>query len=157
MNPRDQGMRAADDDEVTVRLAIYRHFARTGGAPTTADLADQTGLASGAVTAALEQLDAQRAIVLTPGTRYLWMAMPFSAVPTAFRVSWAGASAFANCAWDALGIPAMLGTDAEIATTCPVTGLPLSLSVAGGAVHPADAVVHFAVPAAEWWNDIGFT
>ena len=83
--------------------------------------------------------------------------MPFSAVPTDYRVDWGAQSAFANCAWDALGIAAALGRNATISTHDPLTGEPLSVTVRDGEARPTEYVVHFAVNAAEWWQDIGFT
>ena len=85
------------------------------------------------------------------------MAMPFSAVPTAFRVRTSGGEWWAPCAWDALGISAMLQAPAEIITTCPDCGDPPPIRTTGRALSTGSGVVHFAVPAASWWDDIGFT
>jgi hypothetical protein len=143
--------------DATVRLAIYQHFAAHGTAPTRAELAVGCGLDPVEVAAALERLDAARAIVLKPGTHELWMAMPFSAVPTDYRVEWDTGAAFANCAWDAFGIAAALATDVTITTHDPLDRTPLRIEVRGGRVIPDTYAVHFAVPAAQWWADIGFT
>jgi hypothetical protein len=86
------------------------------------------------------------------------MAMPFSALPTPYRVTAGSASWWANCAWDALGIPAMLHQNATIHSRCPISGQPLTLSVVAGQLEQgASGRVHFAVPAARWWDDIGYT
>lgn len=143
--------------DTSVRLAIYRHSATHGTAPAADALAAQLGLDRAELDAALERLDASRAIVLKPGTHELWMAMPFSAVPTDYRVAWDTGAAFANCAWDALGIAAALATDVTITARDPLDGTPLTVQVAGGRVIPDTYAVHFAVPAAQWWTDIGFT
>ncbi len=143
--------------DADLRLAIYQHFARFGSPPTRAELGARTGLPDAALGQALERLDAAHVVVLHPTTRDLWMAMPFSAVPTSFRVEWDTASAWANCAWDALGIPAAIGRDATIRTPDPLTGEPLTFHVVNGRVDADTLVVHFAVPAADWWADIGFT
>ncbi|MEO7238488.1 MAG: organomercurial lyase, partial [Gemmatimonadales bacterium] len=45
---------------------------------------------------------AAHVLVLDPATRGLWMAMPFSAVPTSFRVTTPSGEWWANCASDAL-------------------------------------------------------
>jgi hypothetical protein len=116
-------------DLTEVRLALYRSFAETGQAPV------------GLEQAALEELAAQRVLVLDPQTRNIRMAMPFSAQPTAFIVRHGPRSWYANCAWDALGMPAALGLSCEI--EAPGYG--------------ADCVVHFAVPARDWWKDIFHT
>ena len=143
--------------DAAVRLAIYQHFATHGCAPTTAELTARCELDGADIEAALVRLDADRAIVLTPGTHEVWMAMPFSAVPTDYRVAWDAGAAYANCAWDAFGIAAALATDVTITTRDPLDGAPLTVKVIGGRVIPDSYVVHFAVPAAEWWADIGFT
>jgi hypothetical protein len=107
--------------------------------------------------ASLERLGAAHVLVLHPTTRGLWMAMPFSAVPTCFRVRALGRDWWANCAWDALGISAMLEAPSEIIPTCPDCGDPPRIRTTGRALSEGSGVVHFAVPAASWWDDIGFT
>ena len=42
-------------------------------------------------------------------------------------------------------------------TSCPDCGESIELRVEGGELQPVDAVVHFAVPARRWWENIGFT
>ena len=85
------------------------------------------------------------------------MAHPFSAVPTPFPVQTAERSYWANCAWDALAIPALLDVDAEIRTQCADCNEPMTLRVQGGQVDPADAVVHLAVPVRRFWENVGYT
>jgi hypothetical protein len=51
----------------------------------------------------------------------------------------------------------MLGVEGTVTTSCPDCGDPLELRVEGGALQPAEAVAHFSVPAARWWEDIGYT
>ena len=90
-----------------VRLSVYRHFVRRGLAPEVHDLGDELGASPAVIAASLERLAAAHVLVLDRASRRLWMAMPFSAVPTAFRVRTSGGEWWANCAWDALGISAM--------------------------------------------------
>ena len=61
---------------------------------------------------------------------------------------------YANCAWDAFGIAAALHRDADIASTCPDCNEPLAYRIRGGCPEAAESAVHFAVPAAHWWDDI---
>ena len=79
--------------------------------------------------AALEALAVNRQVILDPKTREIWMAGPFSAVPTRFRVHGAKASWWANCAWDMFGIPAALGQSARIDATCADCDAPFQLDV----------------------------
>ena len=140
-----------------MRLSVYRHFVRTGHAPSLQDTSGEVGAEPTAISASLERLDAIRVLVLHPSTRELWMAMPFSAIPTEFRVTSVERAWWANCAWDALGISAMLQIPAEIRTSCSDCGDPLTVRTTGRALSDPSGVVHFAVPAAAWWDDIGFT
>src|SRR5438270_4107541 len=92
---------ALADQDRTLRLEIYRHFAQTGQAPTVTDLASKVNQPPAVVEDSMRRLAAGRAIVLAPGTLNIWMAHPFSAVPTAYRVQAAERTYWANCAWDA--------------------------------------------------------
>lgn len=142
--------------DAAVRLAIYGALAEHGVAPTWADVARGTGLDGDTVAASVTRLVAAHVIVLDAAGE-LRMAMPFSAVPTPFRVRSTRSSWWANCAWDALGIAAATGRDVEIATDCPDCGAAMGLGVRGGELAVDEGIAHFAIPAARWWDDIGFT
>jgi hypothetical protein len=144
--------------ESDVRLHILSELVARGVAPSVRDTADALGVAETDVGTAYDRLAASRVIVLRPGTRHVLMAAPLSAVPTPHFVRLAdGRSRYGNCVWDALGILAMLASDGDVETVCSDCGSSLRLSVRNGALEPSDAVVHFAVPAARWWEDIVFT
>lgn len=141
-----------------VRLHIYDRFLAEGRPPTTAETADALGIATDESEAAYQRLEDNRVIVLAPGTTNVWMANPLSAVPTRFRVvTDDGRSWWGNCVWDGLGILAMIGSDGMVDSSCPDCGDKIELRVAGGELQPVDAVIHFAVPAARWWENIAFT
>ena len=61
------------------------------------------------------------------------------------------------CIWDALGIPAALGKDALIMAFCGDCSEPMSLEVRGGKLVRGEGLIHFAIPAHHWWDNIGFT
>lgn len=141
-----------------VRLAIYRNVAETGRPPTAPELAGVLGLLTAEIETSFRRLAEGHVIVLAPGTPYIWMASPFSAIPTPFGVVVGDRRYFANCIWDALGIPACLHADARIDTYCPDCSEPLSREVRDGELHGSlDSTIHFAVSAAHWWDDIGST
>lgn len=142
--------------DATIRHAIYRTFAE-GGIPLSAAISRQLHIPVEDVRSALERLHAQHAIVLDPRTRETAMALPFSSVPTPFTIAGGGRSWFANCAWDAFGLPALVGVDAVITTTCQDCEAPIVYRIEGGDLADAHGVVHFAVRASEWWDNIGFT
>ncbi len=141
-----------------VRLAIYESFRDHGRAPAPIELAAQFETTPVEMAAVLEELE-QRwdAIVRIPGSSSIWMAEPFSAVPTNHRTVTTKGSWWGNCIWDALGILAALQSDGHVETRCPSSGIPLEIEVQDGAVNAGPGVVHFAVPASRWWENVGFT
>lgn len=141
-----------------IRLWIYQHFVDTGRAPSPVEIASHFQLAPSDVDDRLRRLqDEANALVLLPGTSYIWMAEPFSAVPTSFLVRSGTRQWWGNCIWDALAIPALLGASGSVFTACPHSGQPLRISATKTGLEEAPGIVHFAVPAREWWRDIGFT
>ena len=144
--------------DLRIRNHVYSTFVGEGRAQTTAETAAALGLAEDEVAAAYRRLHDAHALVLHPGTDEIRMLNPFSAVETPHRVEAGGRSWFANCAWDALGIPAALHADGSVSSECPDCGEPLQLEVRDGElVRGADLLVHFVVPARRWWDDIAFT
>ena len=136
-------------DDLELRNLVYRRFVELGRAPTLEEL--------GTSEAALRRLHEAHMIVLEPDRPEIRMANPFSAVPTPYRVEAAGRSWFANCAWDAFGIPAALGVDGHISTSCPDCGEPIEIELVDRRPVPASDVFHVLVPARSWWDDIVFT
>jgi len=141
-----------------VRLHLYESFLAVGKPPTAAETAVALAIPPNEAEEAYRRLEQGRVIVLAPGTTNVWMANPLSAVPTRFRVvTNDGRSWWGNCVWDALGILAMVGSDGMVDTSCPDCGEKIELHVEEGELQPLDAVIHFAVPAARWWENIAFT
>lgn len=140
-----------------VRLHIYERFVEEGRPPSVAGTAAALGIGRSETEAAFRALEQAHVIVLAPGTTDVWMANPFSAVPTAFPVETEHGAYFGNCIWDALGIVAMLGGSGCVSTQCPDCGEQIELTVRDRRLEPLDAVVHYAVPAARWWQNIGYT
>ncbi|MCP3805513.1 alkylmercury lyase family protein [Allokutzneria sp. A3M-2-11 16] len=125
----------AEPAERALLQAILRAFAATGRPPSEAELQR-----SAPVLARLHDADAIR---LDPDGA-IRVAYPFSAIPTRHRVRLAsGVEVWAMCAIDALGIPAMLDTDATITCADPVTGADVAIDVHNGqyAWNPDTAVV----------------
>lgn len=146
--------RARDWD---VRASVYRSFAERMCAPSADEIADGVGLEASEVLESLARLEAAHQIALLPDRSGVWMANPFSAVPTAFPVRTAGGTCWANCAWDALGVPGMLGVDSWTDTHCANSGEPIAFGVRGGRRIGDEGIVHLVVPPRDAWEDIGFT
>jgi len=140
-----------------VRWHILATFA-DGGIPTRVSAMQALDLDYAQVSSSYRALTDTHVIVLNRDTGEVWMAMPFSAVPTPFPVVVGGRAVWANCAWDAFGIAAALAQDIAFTTPCPSSGAVIAGGVRRGVAfaHPG-AVAYVGVPAAQWWDDIGFT
>ncbi len=139
------------------RLYIYEQMVARSAAPPADETARALSCSAAEAEAAYRALAALHMIVLRPDTTTIWMAMPFSNAQTAYTVIAGGRAYYANCAWDAFGVAALLGVDAHIFTTCADCGGALERKVASGALTERRGIVHFALPARRWWDDVGYT
>jgi hypothetical protein len=148
----------------TVRNAVYDALVARGVPPAPDELAGSLGRRRAEIDAALQRLHDRHALFVersAGGAIAVRMAHPFSGVPTPFVVRSGGTGYWANCAWDALGIPAALRADAEVAATAADDGSAVRLRIAGGALHAegdaADVLVHVLLPLRRWYDDLVFT
>ena len=121
-----------DEFALRIRNHLYASFVRDGVAQSPEAAAAALDLAEDEVEAAYRVLHDAHALVLQPNTTEIRMLNPFAAVETTFRVDAGGRSWFANCAWDALGIPGALHGDGRIEAACPDCGEQLELEVRDG-------------------------
>ena len=152
--------------ERRVRTAVFRHFADHGVAPSSADLARAVSVSADEVRSTLRALAAAHLVVLDERGR-IEMAGPFAAKPTPVCLTCGDRSWWANCAWDGLAIPPLVGVEATLSASCPDCGEPLAIAVGPmGLAEPADGgrsvpgnapVIHYVVPASHWWDDIRHT
>ena len=142
-----------------VRIHLLRTTLETGRVPQADAMATGMGLPNEEIEASLGRLADGRVIVLSPARQgvIVWMANPFSAVPTMFRVRSGGRSYWGNCIWDALGAIALRGGDGVVDCPCGDCGEPMTLEVRDGELVRDEGVVHFGVPARRWWENIGYT
>lgn len=147
----------AESIDRDVRLLVYDRFLAAGTPPAADEVAAALSLTAAEVDESFRRLEDGHVLVFAPGTRNIWMANPLSAVPTSFRVETPRGAYWGNCIWDAFGIVAMLGGDGTVLTSCADCGEEMTLRVGGGAPEPAEGVAHFAVPARNWWDNIGYT
>ena len=143
--------------DAQVKLAIYNHFAETGHRPSPKEVTGRVGSNIESVLNAYQRLRAQRLLVLEEDGSSIRMAPPFSGVPTQHIVEADGIQYSANCAWDALGVPAALHKPCTIHSRCEQSGEPFLLTVKIEGPEPSDWLFHCLVPAAKWWDDIVFT
>jgi len=145
------------DFDQTVRRYVYDHFVQQQRPPTVAETAAALQVSNDEAEAAYQRLHQGHVVVLEPDKTEIRFAMPFCAVPTAFRVHAKGHAWWGTCAWDALGIAAALHADAKIITACADCGESIILKVENGELANTGGVIHFALPAKQWWDDIFFT
>jgi Alkylmercury lyase len=120
-----QRTKPADPLEQAVHRTILQAFAATGRPPEATELPH----AGARVLGRLHDAD----VIRLDSAGRIRVAYPFSAVPTRHQVRLAsGVDVHAMCAVDALGIPAMLGVDAVITTTDPVTATLITVTFADG-------------------------
>ena len=99
---------------------------------------------------ALRALAAADLVHVDPTSGQISVAYPFSGRPGPHRVQLdGGVQVQAMCALDALGIPQMTGHDAQISSTDPASGQPITVTVGGGVwrFEPAATVVLVATAA----------
>lgn len=140
-----------------VRIHVFREAATTARVPQAPDISRALGRSEADVRAALHELAIAKVLILAPNDGNIWAANPFCAVPSGFRVVADGKHYWGICIWDALGIVAALGTDAVITAPCGDCGAGMTLEVRNGQLVRSEGVVHFAIPAHHWWDNIGFT
>lgn len=140
-----------------VRIHVFREAAATARVPQAPEISRSLGRSEADVRAALHELALAKVLILAPNDGNIWAANPFCAVPSGFRVAAAGKRYWGICIWDALGIAAAIGSDAIITAPCGDCGVGMTLEVRDGNLVRSEGVVHFAVPAHHWWDNIGFT
>lgn len=148
-------MQPLTDLEQRVRLFVYRHFVETANAPDVMRLASMLETPEREIVGALRRLADLHALVLAPAATTIWMAHPFSAVPTAYPVDVGDRTYFANCAWDVAGILSLVG-DGGSRTRCDDCGADLEMVVRNDTIT-GNGIVHFAVPARRFWDNVAYT
>ena len=97
----------------------------------------------------LERLADEHRVVLGEDGGVL-MAHPFSGIDTGHRANVGGQTYWANCAWDALAILALLGDGIAVCPDGPIWEVTNDVVSPGG-------FVHLLVPAEHFWDDVVFT
>jgi hypothetical protein len=158
-----------------VRAFVYHHFADTTLRPSLDDTARHFNIKIEEAGTLYKELHNRHAFFLEPETLTIRMANPFSGIPTDFRVHANGKTYYANCAWDMLGIPAVLAsrTDTIIEAICTESNDTVQLEVRHGQISvfaqvavpggdsksnlASNLLVHFPLAFARWYDDLTFT
>lgn len=140
-----------------IRHFVYQHFSDTTLPPSVDITAAHFNTSTEAASEYYKELHNRHALFLDLGTLAVRMANPFSAIPTDFKVHANSKTYYANCAWDMLGIPAALHTDAVIEAKFTESNETVSLEVKNGKVTNSELLVHFPLSFSHWYDDLVFT
>jgi hypothetical protein len=142
---------------VTLHTFVYDWLLTHGVPPSTAEIAEHFGIDRDAAARQLAALKLGKTVLLHPDSGEIWMAGPFAAAPTPYRVVGSRTSWWANCAWDMLGIAFIANERVRVESACTDCAAPISIDVDPHEAPRATPVVHFLVPARRWYDDIGYT
>jgi Alkylmercury lyase len=145
------------DADAAFRHAVYQFIVTRGHVPKIHELAAALSRSEKIVRSGLQRLAGLHILVLQQDTSEILRAAPFWALPTAFHVQSGKRSWWASCVWDALAIPLMLRRDARVSSACACCDSAMELTVRRGRLLQARGVIHFAVPASRWYENIVFT
>jgi hypothetical protein len=117
-----------------IRHFVYQHFADTTQPPSMDETAAHFDISTEEAGEYYKELHSRHALFLDLETLTIRMANPFSGIPTDFKVHAKDKTYYANCAWDMLGIPAALHTDAVIEAVCTESNDKVRLEVNDGQI-----------------------
>jgi hypothetical protein len=140
-----------------IRHFVYAHLADTTLPPSVDFTAAHFNISTEKASEYYKELHNRHAFFLDLETTSIRMANPFSGVPTDFKVHADGKTYYANCAWDMLGIPAALHTDAVIEAVCTEGNESVQIEIKDKTITNNQLLVHFPLPFARWYDDLVFT
>ena len=139
-----------------IRQFVFNHFIEIGRAPSIEETSADIDISNQQTISFFKQLAEDHIIVLEKDGQ-IRMALPFSNIPTQYKVVSGDRSWWASCAWDALGIPALTGLDSQFEVSCPDCDGQIKIMVESGKLSGDNGVIHFVVPAMNWWDDVIYT
>ncbi len=152
---RNEDIKHIEDLDWAVRAFVYTFITNHERPPTSDEAASALGITADRARLSFRRLNQRHALFLEPGTLTIRMAHPFSSVPTPFVVRANGHTYWANCAWDMLGIPAALHTNAEIeAHYADPQNTRVILSISNSQLHAHEGLVHFPLPFRRWYDNL---
>jgi len=132
---------------------IYSH----GFAPNVTQLSQLLNMDPTPIKQGLQSLADNHALVLHPQTYDIWVAHPFALFPTLFWVKTENKSWWGNCAWCSFGIAHLASSDTMIYTKLKGEEEEITLSIRNGEILDENYVVHFPIPAKQFWNNVIYT
>lgn len=129
----------SDDLAQQIRRAAFDRL-RTGHTIAPSELADQLSAQPGRIATALDELT-QAGLIEQDPTGAIVGAHGLTLTQTRHQLVLDGTVLHTWCALDAVGIPAALGTDAEVTTRCGSCDRPLTLTIRAGMPEPPGDMV----------------
>jgi hypothetical protein len=140
-----------------LRIHIYDRLLESGRPPTCAEIGKHFHLSESEARRTIAEMKIGKTVLPDPKTGEIWMAGPFAAQPTTYRVVGSRTQWFANCAWDMFGVAMIAGEKVRIEAQCTDCGAPMHMHADPRTVPTDEGIVHFLVPARRWYEDIRFT
>ena len=140
-----------------VRHFVYNHFADTTRPPSVEETAMHFKISVEEASVLYNELNNRHAFFLEPESLTIRMAWPFSTVRTNFKVHANGKTYYANCAWDMLGIPVVLQSDALLEAVYTESNESVQLEIQDGQITNYDLLIHYPIPFSRWYDDLVFT
>jgi hypothetical protein len=150
----EHGESVQDERDWAVRQFVFEFAVARERMPAPEEIVPAFAITPEEARAALSRLHERHALFLDPQTGAIRMAHPLSGVPTGYRVVVGDKAYWANCAWDAFGVPAMLRSDAQIEASFPDGSGVADLRIEHGQTHGHGEIVHFSLPFARWYDDL---
>jgi hypothetical protein len=144
-------------DAVALRRFVYDELIALGMPPRSDAIATHFGVTAAEARDAIRNLKIGKTVLPHPASDEIWMAGPFAAEPTDYAVSTASRRWFANCAWDMLGIAAIVSQPVTLEAKCTDCKEPFRIGLDPRGEVTSNWLVHFLRPARRWYEDIGFT
>jgi hypothetical protein len=143
------------EQDWAARLFVYEFMIGNMRPPSIEEIGARFQLSHDDARATLHRLNDAHMLLLHPGADDIQMAHPLSGIPTPFRVYAGDQLLYANCAWDTLGIAAMVKRDVQVEAVEAFSGEAISYQVVDGDLQADDdLLVNYALPFAQWYDDL---
>jgi hypothetical protein len=140
-----------------LHYTIIKFIIDNGYAPEPHELAALLQASEDKVFGALQRLQEDHGVVMHPHSPKIWVVHPFSLAPTNFLVHTTDGEWWANCAWCALGVAALLDRDVTITTTLGANDRQVYVHIQDGRVIETSFCIHFPVPMRQAWDNVIYT
>lgn len=159
-------MNSEADFDRRVRGAIAEAIRNRGVVPSIREVSNALAIDRSEVEASFRRMIDGRVFIPQERSIEILSYNPFAVDETSFKVTAAGRTWWAICAWDALGIPAALGAAGAIDARCGDCADPIRVEVGESgettALAPAetgwsessDVVMQVGIPARDFWKNI---